>query len=178
RRVATGDAATWPAMKDAQGRAPPAVADAAVGVVELSVTRTRSARSATVIAPFVTIALAVVLTACATQSGRLPKETQVANVEQVVGVWNGLATSRGGLAPTVPIRLSIEPDGRYTWANTYSGMSHGNLRVIDGVLRYGALFPRGWDWAGTITLMDEAGEQHLIWRRNDGALLAEFSRKK
>jgi hypothetical protein len=130
------------------------------------------------IAPFVTIALAVVLTACATLSGRPPKETQIANVEQVVGIWDGLVTGRGGLTPTVPVRLSIEPDGRYTWVSAYNPTSHGNLRVIDGVLRYGALFPRGWDWAGTITLMDEAGEEHLIWRRNDGALLAEFSRKK
>ena len=162
---------------DAQGRAVAAGADAAVRVVELSMSRTRSARSATTIAPLVTIALVVVLTACATLSGRLP-ETQVVNVEQVVGVWDGLAAGRGGMTPTFPVQLSIEPDGRYTWVTTYYGMSHGNLRVIDGVPRYGGLFPRGWDWAGTVTMVDEAGKEHLIWRRNDGALLAEFSGKK
>jgi hypothetical protein len=105
-------------------------------------------------------------------------ETQVTDLKQVVGVWDGVWTARGAGAPTMRVRLSVQQDGVYTLVFPQNPTYSAQLRVVDGVLRSGALFPRGWDWAGVVTLADEGGAEHLIWRLNDGKVIGEFSRAK
>jgi hypothetical protein len=113
---------------------------------------------------------------CASLSAPPTAEVQVAGIKEVVGAWEGWVLATG--APTLRVRLSIQPDGLFTWVGEQNPMYSGHLRVIEGALRYGALFPRGWDWAGVVTRAVGVRAEYLSWRRNDGTLIGEFSRAK
>jgi hypothetical protein len=67
---------------------------------------------------------------------------------------------------------------RETWVVTRGATDLGNLRIVDGALRWGGWTPRGWSSVGTLTLVEQHGAQYLTWQRNDGTVLAEVDRTK
>jgi hypothetical protein len=122
------------------------------------------------------VLILVAVSGCATGSTASSQAIAITDIRQVVGGWDGWVTGREG--GTVRVQLSVQDDGRYQWQAQQGAAYTGHVRMVDGACRFGLLFPRGWDWGGTLTLAEAAGNQYLTWRRNDGTVLAEFTRAK